>query len=53
MRKYRVRYRDFNEIGGISDYGDVVEADSSDQALDILLKSSPSAWGITITEVPQ
>ena len=53
MSKYWVEYHDFNEIGGISAYGDVVEADTSDQALDILLKSYPSAWGITITEVPQ
>jgi hypothetical protein len=53
MSRYWVEYHDFNEIGEISAYGDVVEADTSGQALDLLLKSSSSAWGITITKLKE
>lgn len=50
MYEYYIRFQDFNIIGAPSQFGDVVDADTEDEAENLLLERYPTAWDLTITK---
>jgi len=50
MCEYYIRFQDFNIIGAPSQFGDVVDAHTEEEAESLLLERYPSAWDLTITK---